>query len=54
MAAYHIKYGYLKVVRLPDEIIAVPAFKEEQMKLTKEEVEFLLDQLKEYRMSSNK
>ena len=49
MSEYHAKYGYLKVMRFPKEIIASPAFKEEQMKLTREETIFLLEELEKFR-----
>lgn len=49
MAEYHVKNGFLKVMRIPNEIIASPAFKEEQLKLTKEETLFLLEELEKFR-----
>jgi hypothetical protein len=49
MSEYEIAYGFLKLVRFPKEFGVVPAFKEEQMKLEKDEVEFLLEQLEKYR-----
>lgn len=44
-----MRYGYLKLVKFPDEIGAVPTFKEEPMKLTKDETELLLKTLEKYR-----
>lgn len=54
MPNYHIKYGYLKLVKFPDEIGGIPTFKEEQMKLERDEVEFLLAALKKYRKEKSK
>lgn len=49
MSDYHVRYGFLKLVKFPNEIGTIPTFKEEQMKLTKEETEFLLETLTKYR-----
>ncbi len=49
MSDYHVRYGYLKLVKFPNEIGAVPTFKEEKIKLMKDEVELLLETLKKYR-----
>jgi len=46
---YTVRYGYLKTMRMPKSIIASPAFKEEQIKLTKEETLFLLEELEKFR-----
>ena len=49
MSDYNVRYGYLKLVKFPNEVGTVPTFKEEQMKLTKDETELLLETLKKYR-----
>lgn len=49
MSDYHVRYGWLKLVKFPNDISAVPTFKEEQSKLTKDEVEFVLEELAKYR-----
>lgn len=49
MDEYTVRYGYLKTMRLPESIIASPASKEEQIKLTKEETLFLLEELEKFR-----
>lgn len=49
MSDYHVRYGYLKLVKFPNEIGAVPTFKEEKLKLTKDETVFLLETLEKYR-----
>lgn len=49
MSDYHVRYGYLKLVRFPEKVGEVPTFKEEQSKLTKDEVEFVLEELAKYR-----
>ena len=49
MSSYHVRYGYLKLVKFPDEVGVIPTFKEEQSKLTKDEVEFVLEALAKYR-----
>jgi len=49
MEEYTVRYGYLKTMRMPKSIIASPAFKEEQIKLTKEETLFLLEELEKFR-----
>lgn len=49
MSDYHVRYGFLKLVKFPNEIGTIPTFKEEQVKLTKEETELLLETLTKYR-----
>ena len=49
MVDYHLRYGYLKLVKFPNDPLGIPTFKEEQMKLTKDETEFLLETLEKYR-----
>lgn len=49
MPDYHVRYGYLKLVKFPNERGVIPTFKEEQMKLTEDETKHLLESLKEYR-----
>lgn len=49
MSDYHVRYGYLKLVKFPNNNGTVPTFKEENMKLTKDEIEFVLEELSKYR-----
>jgi hypothetical protein len=51
---YESGYGYLHFVKYPkpsfiDEAMVTPTFKEEKIKVEKDELEFLHQKLKEYR-----
>ncbi len=50
MAEYKLEYGYLQLVSFPPSKSEYPAFKEQQVKLTPDEVEYLLQSLETYRM----
>lgn len=49
---YHGRYSFLKLVKFPNEIGAIPTFKEERIKLSRDETEFVLAALEEYRKES--
>lgn len=48
MSDYYVRYSYLKIVKFPQEVGSIPTFKEEKLKLTKEETEFVLSALEKY------
>ncbi|WP_161568364.1 hypothetical protein [Anaerobacillus alkaliphilus] len=50
MSEYLLQYGYLKLVSSPPSRTDYPTFKEQQVKLSPEEVDYLLESLKSYRM----
>lgn len=49
MVLYQVKSGYLNLFKLPNEFSAIPTFKEEKIRLSQEEAEFLVAALKNYR-----